>query len=111
MARTGLLYPVLYSCVMRSSEMSLMSGTIKFKFRNLFVKALRELLCFAENLIKVFKHTINKIQKGIFYYNWIYQTYNDSFHLITSHTPMCVQLYPFNWLVLEKNVCPIAIAR
>ena len=38
--------------VMWSSEMSLMSGTVKFYFCNSFVKALRE-LCFAENLIRI----------------------------------------------------------
>ncbi len=36
---------------MQSSEMSLMSGAIKFKICSLFGKALRK-LCFAENLIK-----------------------------------------------------------
>ncbi len=38
--------------VMRSSEMSLMSGSIKFQFFSLFGKAIGK-LCFAENPIKI----------------------------------------------------------
>ena len=38
--------------VMRSSEMSLMLGAIKFYFCNSFVKALGE-FCFAENPIRI----------------------------------------------------------
>ncbi len=37
---------------MQSSEMSLMSGPIKFQFFSLLGKAIRE-LCFAENPIKI----------------------------------------------------------
>ncbi len=37
---------------MRSSEMSLMSGTTKFQICGLFGRVIRK-LCFAENLIKI----------------------------------------------------------
>ena len=83
---------------MRSSEMSLMSGTIKFQFCSLFVKAFRELcftktssksdlrfqrqrqFCVAENnkIQKEFHTIIGRISKSIF------PTY-DSFRWIASH--------------------------
>ncbi len=58
--------------VMRSSEMSFMSGPITLKFLSLFGKAIRE-LCFAENPIKLGFHRYwqfcrpenNKIQKEL----------------------------------------------
>ena len=58
--------------------MSLTSGTIKFQFCSLFVKALRELYA----LLKTSSESDfcptdnNKIQKGISSYNWIYLKIN-----------------------------------
>ncbi len=82
---------------MQSSEMSLMSGTIKFSIYSLLGKAIRK-LCFAENLVKIGVTVLkisfcvaenNKMQNEFHIKigctkKSIFPTY-DSFCLITSH--------------------------
>ena len=108
--------------VMRSSEMSLMTGPIKFQFFSLFGKAIRE-LCFAENPIKI-RLRVPNIQailsswkqsdtKGIAYHNWMYLEINIifpkyvSFGLITSHMVNWLHHYRKQWRSIFWSRTPI----
>ncbi len=85
--------------VMRSSELSLVSGTNKFKFCTVLVKALRE-LWFSENPLDLSSKDIDNFDqlKTIRYKKFhtiiacisklIFPTYDGSFCLITSHILM-----------------------